>query len=172
MNSVAERIIEWSKSNDISLDEEEIMGARMEDQMAFDNALVNAFSETAFFAFSEQGCPPGEFLPGVLSGYLEQITEREFDLNSVVSEDDWKTARAIISCDGEDIELKIDYVNDSDWVPPELAGQMKNFSKKYCEKLLYTLYGEDPFVVLYLSENAISALDSIRNTLPEPQCNR
>lgn len=52
MSSVAEKIIEWAKSNDLSLDEEEIMDARLEDQMAFDNALVNAFSETAFFAFS------------------------------------------------------------------------------------------------------------------------
>ncbi len=107
-----------------------------------------------------------------MSGYLEQIAEHEFELESVDSYDDWETARVVISGGEQNIKFQLNDVNDSDWVPPSLSDKMYEFSKKYCDKILHTLHGEDPFIVLYLTEESISDLDTIRSRVPEAQYNR
>jgi hypothetical protein len=161
----------WAKKHGLKIDIEQIQDSNICDRYELDSALVFALSPSGFVSFLEQGFTPEGYLPDLIKSYLALITEAGVELESLTTDDDWMNATAVLLKNGIKTEIFIEEVNQGDWVPTCLPDQLEQYSKNNCQKVLYTIVGEDPFVVLYLSTEAIEELEKIRKQLPLPEIN-
>lgn len=162
---IIQQLNKWLKSNNFSSEVSD--STNIVDRLSFNDCLISLLSDEGFYAFSEQGCPPEEYLQSLIYGYLNLIDDKEITLEKIEPIGDWEQAKIILSNSDNKFELTIEGIDGSDWVPVDLGEKLKRFSQEHLNKILYTVYGEDPFIVVYLTSDAISALNDIRNILPE-----
>jgi hypothetical protein len=154
----------WAETHQINMDLSHMREGYM-DPYELDTDLVYALQETGYSAFGEQGSPPEQYMPSVIQGYLGEVDDADVSLISVTSDDDWDSARVETQFNQNRHSFVVENINQSDWVPEDLARKMNEFSTTHLNKVLYTIFGEDPFVVLYLDRGAAEEMDGMRQQL-------
>ena len=163
--TIVSDIEKWAHRHGIEIKMESLRDKTLSFRNELDDALVDALEPIGFVSFLEQGFPPEDYLPELIKSYLSLITDAVVKLESVTTEDDWMSATAILVKDEIKTNILLEEVNQSDWIPTFLPDEMEKNSRNNCKKVLYTVCGEDPFTVVYLTQEAVNEIEQIREKL-------
>ncbi len=158
--SIASEIKEWAAKYTLSVDHEALDDLYSGSRFEIDSQLFNVLQPAAkYVEFLEVGAPSSEYLAPTIN---EILAGQGWVVESVSSSDDWQTARVTLSDEkGNQQELYLDDIEDSDWIPPSLFEKLEQFSKTYCGCVVKVFASDDPYLVIDLSFEANNELEEI-----------
>ncbi len=112
----------------------------------------------------EQGCPPNEIYPSLITKYAE-TTNNEFKPEnlSVQSNDGWETVSVTFDHGGKSIKFKIEEVNNSDWISTYYMKCMTEFASEHLPGNWVEFFGEDWCTTLYIPKESTEEFNKIRS---------
>lgn len=158
-NNFIDEIVLFAKKSSLALDASVLVeGSRSE----IEEGLSIALQKNGIVLYSETGASPSEYLPCVIEDYLNLLGDKLWSIESVTSSDSWETADITIKThDNDSYAFSVKNVNNCDWVPHDLSVKLYEFSKKKSNRILLTLFGDDPYLVLALEHESAKELESI-----------
>lgn len=169
MTSLENALRKWAKQYELAVNEDAFEGFYIGQQHEIEDGLFSLFCEHGSMQYAEMGTSPSEYLPSLIRDYLDLLSADTWRVSSVKSNDGWETAQVdLCHSNGDAYRFKLDEVNDSDWVPADLAPKMQFFSAEKADQTLMTFYSDDPYVIVRLPHDAAKELDAIIDEYAEP----
>jgi hypothetical protein len=169
MASLENTLREWVKQYELTVNADAFEGIYAGQSHEIEDSLFSLFCEHGSMQYAEMGTSPSEYLPSLISDYLGLLSAETWKLSGVTSNDRWETAQVELShINGDKFQFNLDEVNDSDWVPADLAPKMQKFSAEKADQTLMTFYSDDPYVIVALQHEAAKELEVIIDEYAEP----